>query len=195
MAFLMTQLKNRGYVVFVVPETSTVLLNSGAVYPGMNPENRQILLDYETEYLKLQLSLEESLLAIARIQAPLLGPPGAKVVVLFDRGTMDTKAYVTSEVWMEMLSRCHITEEELLRRYDMVCHMTTAAKGAEAYYTLANNEARSETLEEARAVDERTLHSWSAHKKHCVIVNESCQSFENKLDTLLQHILSFLEKA
>lgn len=38
-------------------------------------------------------------------------------------------------------------------RYDAVFHLVTAAFGAEAYYTLANNpDSRTETLEEAREV-------------------------------------------
>ncbi|RYH15755.1 hypothetical protein EON65_31210 [archaeon] len=194
MNWLKGQLREKGYIVFVVPETSTILLTAGSVYPGINSENRQILLDYETEYLKMQLSLEDSILSVARIQAPLLGPAGSKVVVLFDRGAMDTKAYVPSDVWMEMLQRCDATEDELLKRYDMVCHMTTAAKGAEAHYTLANNEARSETIEEARAVDDRTLQSWSAHDRHYVIDNVVDQCFQDKLERVLQHILTHLKK-
>jgi len=37
-------------------------------------------------------------------------------------------------------------------RYDAVLHLTTAAKGAESFYTKSNNAARRETIEEAREV-------------------------------------------
>jgi hypothetical protein len=36
------------------------------------------------------------------------------------------------------------------RRYEAVIHMMTAAEGAEEFYTGENNEARYESLEEAR---------------------------------------------
>ena len=37
--------------------------------------------------------------------------------------------------------------ENLVRRYDLVLHLVTAANGAEKYYTLENNAARSESVE------------------------------------------------
>lgn len=40
-------------------------------------------------------------------------------------------------------------------RYDQVVHMMTAANGAEAFYQLDNNPARSEGLELARDLDSR----------------------------------------
>jgi hypothetical protein len=38
-------------------------------------------------------------------------------------------------------------------RYDIVCHLTTAADGAEEYYTNDNNSVRTETKEEALKMD------------------------------------------
>jgi len=43
------------------------------------------------------------------------------------------------------------------KRYDLVLHLVTAANGAEAFYTNANNTARRETAEEARDLDSRIL--------------------------------------
>ena len=42
--------------------------------------------------------------------------------------------------------------------YDMVVHMVTAADGKEEFYTLENNEARSETVEQAKELDKKTIH-------------------------------------
>ena len=42
-------------------------------------------------------------------------------------------------------------------RYDLVLHLVTAASGAEAFYTNANNTARRETADEARGLDSRIL--------------------------------------
>ena len=38
-------------------------------------------------------------------------------------------------------------------RYDQIIHMVSAAIGAEAFYQLANNAVRSETIEQARELD------------------------------------------
>ena len=41
--------------------------------------------------------------------------------------------------------------------------MITAADGAEQYYTLSNNDARSESIEEARDIDKRLINAWVGH--------------------------------
>ena len=43
------------------------------------------------------------------------------------------------------------------RRYDRVCFLSSAANGAEEFYTLENNVARSEGVELARELDRKTL--------------------------------------
>ncbi len=48
-------------------------------------------------------------------------------------------------------------------RYDQVVHMMTAASGAEQFYQLANNSARSEGIELARELDTKAAqvhNSW-----------------------------------
>jgi hypothetical protein len=63
---------------------------------------------------------------------------------------------------------------------DRVLHLTTAAAGAEAFYTTANNAARTETPEEARVLDERMVGNWRrAHSNVVQIDNEG--SFEEKV--------------
>ena len=58
-----------------------------------------------------------------------------------------------------------------LGRYDAVFHLVTAAQGAERFYTLDNNQARSESPQEARDVDERLVASWNGHPRHYIIDN------------------------
>jgi len=48
----------------------------------------------------------------------------------------------------------------------MVLHLVTAADGAEKFYTLENNQARSETPEVARIVDRKTQMVWNGHPYH-----------------------------
>ena len=42
-------------------------------------------------------------------------------------------------------------------RYDQVIHLVTAAEGAEAFYSLDNNAARSETVDMARTRDKQAM--------------------------------------
>ena len=78
-----------------------------------------------------------------------------------------------------------------LRRYDdAVFHLVTAAKGAEEYYTTANNTARTETPEQAAAADDKLLSAWVGHPHFRVIDNST--GFEGKMRRLVSEISSFL---
>ena len=61
------------------------------------------------------------------------------------------KAYLPAELWQALLAENGWRSEDFLRRYDLVLHLQSTANGAEEFYTKANNAARTETLEEARA--------------------------------------------
>eukprot|EP01039_Chlorochromonas_danica_P005361 gene5361-5897_t len=196
--WLREALRQRGAIVFTVPETSTLLRTNGAVYPGLGEENKGILLAYELTLLSLQLKLEESMLAVSACEAALLGPEEAPVVLLLDRAILDIKAYVSPEVWQAMLAGSGLTEEAILSRYDVVCHLHTTALGAEEHYTVENNTARTEGLAEAKEVDGVTWTCWSQHPQHHVIANPSpsalnhSNTFQVKLDTLLQTIMPYV---
>ena len=52
---------------------------------------------------------------------------------------------------------------QFLIRYNAVFHMVTAADGASKFYTLENNQARTETPEQALDLDRRTQKCWLGH--------------------------------
>ena len=57
----------------------------------------------------------------------------------------------------ELLSKQNLDELSARdQRYDLVIHLVSASRGAESFYTSANNAARFESLEEARKQDEAT---------------------------------------
>lgn len=72
------------------------------------------------------------------------------------------------------------------KRYDAVVHLVTAAIGAEKFYTTANNAARSETVEQARALDYRTLNAWMGHPNLTVVDNST--GFEAKMNRVVNQI-------
>lgn len=79
-------------------------------------------------------------------------------IVLCDRGTMDAYAYMSDESFQAVLDQEGWSLVQLRdKRYDLVCFLSSAANGAEKFYTTANNAARSEGLEMARYLDKRTL--------------------------------------
>ena len=60
----------------------------------------------------------------------------------------------------------------------------TAADGAEAFYTLKNNNARSEPPEIAKMLDKWIINAWIRHNNHYVIDNH-VPGFQAKMDRLL----------
>mgnify|MGYP000930211056 FL=1 len=74
------------------------------------------------------------------------------------------------------------------KRYDSVIFMNTAAKGAEKYYTLANNSARTETPEQARALDDKTLNAWIGHPSMVICPNVEGKPFSYKVDMTIKAV-------
>jgi CYTH domain-containing protein/predicted ATPase len=181
LARLKRMLSDRGHKVLISPESATKLIEAGMT-PGelsWNDFQEQILLD--------ALSQEERIISIATKYRD----KGQKVVVLCDRGAMDGEAYVGPEEFGKLLKRLGFTHRQLCdERYHAVMHLQTAALGAETFYKLSNNKARKETLEEARALDKRTLDAWTRHQ-HPRVINNSTD-FRGKIDKLFAEISAVL---
>ena len=115
--------------------------------------------------ISTQLSLEDSIRNYARSCKQ-------KSVILCDRGVMDGSAYVDEDTWNKVL-RSNNMDSVAARegRYDAVFHLVTAADGAEGFYSLSNNNARHESVEEARSMDKKTQRAWNGHPHHIIIDN------------------------
>ena len=171
MSRIAERLENLGFRVFMVPETPTMLFQGGFSLDGVTAAQ---VVELETVLLTTVMQTEESFRRIAGVY----GEPNT--VFLCDRGMMDTKAYVSSEMWQTILSNLGQTEVQLRdQRYDAVIHMVTAAIGAENHYTLANNTARTETPEQARDLDRKTQDAWVGHP-HLRVIDNS-HDFDGKV--------------
>ncbi len=178
---IVQQLKDKGYKVLVSPESATKLIDAGAYPWEISPAvfQRQILLDT----LMQEDRLVEAAIAYRNM--------GHKVVILCDRGAMDGQAYVSEKEFEGYVTDLGLTIHDICNiRYHAVMHMRTAALGAEEFYTLANNTARKETAEEARALDQRTLEAWQRHHHTRVIDNST--GFDDKISRLLAEVCTVI---
>lgn len=180
---LESEFLERGFAVLVVPESATELIQGGvrpfgdqAIY---GVDFQKIILDYQ---LNKEMSYEQA--------AHYLEATGRDVIILYDRGVMDNKAYLDWVDWNKMLKEKSLFETDLVDRYDLVIHMVSAALGKEDAYTLANNGARTETKEEAIELDGKTLSAWSSHSNLKVIDN-SCD-FDEKVENVLNECLALI---
>ena len=102
---------------------------------------------------------------------------------------MDPSAYMERDKWLEMLKELELDETELRdHRYDCVIHLVSAAKGAESFYTLDNNLARSEGIDLARQLDDKVMNAWLGHASLQVIDNECVANFAQKCDRVVQAV-------
>ncbi len=113
-----------------------------------------------------------------------------KALVVCDRGILDAKAYMSQSEFEMLLADLQTSEVELRDNYDAVFHLVSAAKGANAYYTTANNSARKESAEQAALIDDKLIAAWTGHPHLRVIDNST--DFEIKIKRLIEEIVSFL---
>lgn len=179
MSWVQNAFSKMGYVVLFVPETATELI-TGGVAPWTCGTNA----DYQKCQLKLQMEKEKIFEQAARTMT------AEKVLIVCDRGTLDNKAYMNEVEFAEAMKFIGSNEVDLRDNYDAVFHLVTAAKGAAEFYTTANNSARTETVAEATALDNRLISSWTGHPHFRVIDNST--SFEDKMKRLIAEISSFL---
>ena len=170
-----------GYTVFVVNEAATELINDG-IKPFGNENDRQELINFQRIVLEEQLAKEKTRDMAAK------GCKNDKVIILYDRGILDNRAYLKDEEFKMLIDEKKITEAEILSRYDLVIHLVTAADGKEEYYE--RSIVRTETIEEARQKDRRTMESWSNHPNLKIIGNDTL--FDEKIKKAVNSIREFI---
>ncbi len=179
MSWIQSNFTKMGYTVLFVPETATELITG-----GLAPWTCGTNVDYQKCQMQLQLDKEKVFQQGAESMA------GRKVLIVCDRGALDNKAYMTELEFAGVLNQLGLNEVELRDSYDAVFHLVTAAKGAEAFYTTANNAARTETVEQAAALDDKLIAAWTGHPHLRILDNAT--DFDDKLKRLVSEISAFL---
>lgn len=154
-------LEGYGIVAIVVPEAATVLIKAGITPWGLGLEA------FQRRVLRATTARERRYKALIRRRGL------TRAVLFVDRGRPDCEAYCGQDMFSRLIAERGTSRAEVMLEYLMVIHLVTAADGAEAFYTLENNETRTETLEEARALDKRSRHAWRGHPHIAVIDNST----------------------
>lgn len=179
MSWIQNMFTDLGYHVIFIPECATELINA-----GISAKTCKDVESFQNALMKLQIEreiiYEKAALAIKK----------DKILIVCDRGIMDSKAFLTDLQFSSILFELNKNEIELRDNYDAVFHLVTAAKGAEEFYTLENNTARTETIEEAILVDDNLINAWNGHPHFRIIDNST--NFDNKMKKLLKEISHFL---
>eukprot|EP00548_Thalassiothrix_antarctica_P017802 CAMPEP_0194198266 /NCGR_PEP_ID=MMETSP0154-20130528/77668_1 /TAXON_ID=1049557 /ORGANISM="Thalassiothrix antarctica, Strain L6-D1" /LENGTH=337 /DNA_ID=CAMNT_0038923037 /DNA_START=158 /DNA_END=1171 /DNA_ORIENTATION=+ len=179
LARVSSYLRERGFEVTMAPEAFTILAANGMSMNFFSTKGMDVVV--QTTVLDVQLALENGLEKILRAR-------GKPSVLLCDRGVMDGSAYLDPECFTRILEERSFMDYSSARegRYDAVFHMVTAADGAREYYTLENNNARSESPEEAVAQDQKTQAAWGGHPRLYIFDNST--DFEGKMQRLIETV-------
>lgn len=180
-------LEKEGFQVCTVPETSTLILSNGASYPSN--DNVEDLLTFEQIFINLHLTIEQSFINMLKLS-------DKPKVLIYDRAIMDIKAYLPDEIWSKTLSNFNMTEESILKKYDLVLHLVTAANGAEGFYGRGTNAIRYEGIDDARKVDQKLYSAWEQHSNHHRIINRDTVEcgFTAKMEDIYKTLNDFLGK-
>lgn len=184
--FLKHYFTKQGYIVYTVPETATELMSN-----GIEVFHFPTTLQYQKCQMNLHRAQEEAFLYAAKTSRY----SNKDHLVICDRGQFDCKAYMTEhefELAMTDVYGSSNSITDIFNSYDAIFHLSTAAKGAVAAYTLDNNITRKETKEEAIDLDNKISEAWKDHQHYFFI---TCyENFADKMNCLKNSIEEFLNK-
>ena len=178
-SWIETEFTKKGYQVIFIKEAATDIINSGL--------NRQTFVsnkDFQKAILQYQLEREKIVYEACKKMK------NNKILIVCDRGTLDGKIYMSNIEYRQLLEELHTDEVTLRDSYDAIFHLVSAAKGATDCYTLENNPARKETINEAIIADDKIISAYTGHPHFRVIDNST--DFKTKMQRLLIEISSFL---
>lgn len=158
------RLIERGIIPLVVPEMATIVKAS-----GLHPRDF-VDADYQRLIFKLQAQYEDEYMILARkLQVKFK----KRVVIICDRAKLSGSAYMNSDnqqvdFQKKVLEPLGLSLEQIRSEYKGGVFLTTAADGAEEYFTYENNSSRDEgeglTHEErkeiARHLNTRSFQAW-----------------------------------
>lgn len=187
--FVKEKLIKDGYYVIVVPETAAELIRNG-IKPN---DDRNHTLRFQELVLETQARKEK----IAEAYCEFIKNTNIEeikkckgIVVLYDRGIMDNRAYLSYEDYNNMLKKYNYNELELIDKYDLVINLISLATTNPELYCL--DEVRYETPEEAARRDMITSGAWLLHRNLKLV--KPTKDVKDKANIVLGHIYDLIEK-
>lgn len=166
----------KGFIVLIVQETATEMINMGIRPFG---DNKIDSYEFQKFIFHHQLAKEKLIDDYIKLNED------KDILIIYDRSLIDNAAYMSNDEFDKILSEFNLTKKDLFTRYDNVIHLLTAAKGTD-FYTLENNEARSESKEEAIILDDKILESYLGFP-HLRIIDNST-NFDEKVGRVISEI-------
>ena len=190
LSLLAQSLRDKGHDVLTAPETATMLITASGVpaIGGVSKHDLERGCILQEQIFQMQRATRRSYRGLAQLFY------SDVVTIIYDRGELDGIAYHGHDECVRRNAAAEGTSLDDIRdSYSAVMHLVTTADGAESVYTLSNNPARWDTVEEACSYDRKVLELWRGHPRHTVIDNST--DFIGKMGRLTEAVLSVIEDA
>ena len=169
----------QGFKVVIIDETASYLINHGIKPFG---DGAVDMVDFQELVMRMQLAKEEVFDRAVKML------PNENVLIIYDRGTIDNRAYINEQEFEEVLARLNHVKDiaELMNKYDLVINLVSR----EDFYTTENNKARSEDVTSALELGKKTLKVWLGHPKVKIVLPKD--QLEDKIKEVLNEINKLL---
>lgn len=148
--------------------------------------HERLIYMFQSLVLRKQLSKE----SIAEDYAKSAYDDCDKCVIIYDRGILDNKAYLTNKSdFSKLLAKHNLAEINTMDEYDLALDLLSLATCKREAYNLLNK-ARTESPEVAAYLDAETSLAWVNHRNLRVI--DSSVSLEEETETILNYIKELL---
>ncbi len=172
-----------GWQVHTIEEPATALFTQ---WPGLKKRflralarvDRSTLFEIESAITRFSLQSLHRGVGLAELL-------GGRWILLLDRAIPDNRVYLPpgslgDSIYASILRNLGYPHpRDVFLDYSGVIKLTTAALGAERFYTCANNDSRNESIEEARELDRRISTAYAGHR--CFYEIDNSTDFEGKL--------------
>lgn len=176
--YLKDKLEQNGIKVLVIAEWATKLLES-----SITPQE---IGNYEFHKMIFEKQYDEEQKMYINAKSLCCD----KVVIISDRGLLDTGAYVTTEEFNKYAKENNTNADILRNYYDAVFHLVTAADSASEFYNNLSNKCRHEDKKRAIEIDNALLELWTGTNHLRIIDNKT--SFDKKLLRLKEEVFAFV---
>ena len=178
--YLIKYYQQQNIKVFYINEVATELINQ-----GIAPWTCKTSLEFQKIRMNLQFQKE------LEIDEKIKKCNDDKILVIYDRGLMDSNAYTKDNEFSNVLKDLNLSIIEARDRYDAVFHLSSVSKDKQEFYTLSNNSARIETIEEAKVLDDKIISTWIGHPHFRII--KSYDLFIDKVNQLINEVNNLLD--
>ena len=187
LTLLAQSLREKGHDILTVPEAASMLITAGVPdIGGVSKRDLERGCVLQEQIYTMQRAMRRSYRGLAQLFY------SDTVTIIYDRGELDGIAYHGHDDCVQGYAAAEGTTLDAIRdSYTAVMHLVTTADGAESVFSLSNNPARWDTVEEACAYDRTVLRLWQGHPNHTIIDNAT--DFIGKMDRLSNAVLAVIQ--